>query len=69
MAEEVKVIIGIIIMVVVLFVGVGFGANALEGQQCIARWETKFSPEYDFIKGCTIIVNGTRIPSSSYRVL
>lgn len=63
-------IVGIILGILWgLFAGLIILANYSSGMQCNASWSEKYIPRYDWLSGCTIIVNGERIPSANYRVL
>lgn len=60
------IVIGICAALLTGIVGLG---NWLADTQCYARWTDNFAPRYDWASGCTIEVDGHRIPSANYRVL
>jgi hypothetical protein len=61
----VLVVLGIIGFFVVLWFGVLWASNT----QCTSAWPAKFEPKFIPMAGCTILVNGDRVPSTNYRVL
>jgi hypothetical protein len=68
MFEFVAGVIALVVMAAFV-VGLWFAVIWMNSAQCTAKWEDKFSPQYDWVSGCTIVVDGTRIPSANYRVL
>lgn len=73
MSEETQFLIGFLLIAVFGFGGLMGGLIAFSnwgsGVQCHAQWSADFDPKYDFWSGCTITVNGVRIPAANYRVL
>lgn len=65
--EELALTVGGILVVIAAAVG---GFVGLQREACIAKWPAEFKPEFpSLVIGCTIEVNGVRIPSANYRVL
>lgn len=54
----------ILISVVTFFWGILYG---IPSYQCTSRWDESFNPEYKFVSGCILNVNGKKIPAKNFR--
>lgn len=52
-----------------LFVACMWGGWALSSAQCAMRWPAQLRPELHVFVGCTVEVNGLRIPETAFRVV
>jgi hypothetical protein len=62
-----KAIVGAICVVIIAAV---FAASvAVLSFGCTVRWPSELKPEYRAFVGCTVEVDGLRIPDTNYRVM
>lgn len=62
-------IVSLFVLGIAAFIGaVVFAANLAMATSCLRRWPDR-QPEYSIWTGCTIVVEGQRIPEGNYRVL
>lgn len=54
----------------VLFVFAIVGAVFwIHAYRCHSQWGSTFMPDFQLFSGCTITIDGVRIPAANYRVL
>ncbi len=57
---------GMLIFILVLFVGISFGAVQLDKYKCYSAW-SDYETQWGFMTGCRIKHNGLWVPAKNFR--